>query len=296
MKGEKEMKKFLAIIITVTILFSVCTGVSAHNIGDVINNTMYSDIVASINDYNIASFNIDGYTAIVAEDLRNYGFNVEWVPEQKALYISRNYSTNNVLSTYIAPIVPASQVGMKANDVLYTDIVTYINGVQIPSYNIGGRTIIYFNDLASFGTISYNDSNKRLDLDISDGLNYKIGMPKKMAFVMPTGLGFTVNSAGGIQIRWMADNNTNKTINYYTTTYYMYNSVGDPAYYLGKNYFVCKTVGPVGIAETLIDYTGKYEGEVYDVPCSSVFLHTIDLEYSDGTKETIYYNQWGYRY
>lgn len=144
------------------------TSVYAYNIGDVINYTMYTDIVASINDYDIASFNIDGYTAVVAEDLRNYGFNVEWIPEQKALYISRNYSVNKVASTYRAPKISASQVGVKADNVLYTDIVTYINGVQIPSFNIGGRTIIYFNDLAAFGQVSYDNNTRKINVAISD--------------------------------------------------------------------------------------------------------------------------------
>lgn len=162
------MKKFLSVIICITIILSMITSVYAYNIGDVINYTMYTDIVASINDYDIASFNIDGYTAVVAEDLRNYGFNVEWVPEQKALYISRNYSVNKVVSTYRAPQISASQVGTKADNVLYTDIVTYINGVQIPSFNIGGRTIIYFNDLASFGQISYNNDIRKISLSIND--------------------------------------------------------------------------------------------------------------------------------
>lgn len=145
--------------------------------------------------------------------------------------------------------------------------------------------------------MSYRDSVRRIDLDISDGLNYKISPPVKYSSFFPAGLYFEKNSADGLQIRWTARNNTNKTIHYYTTTYFMFNAVGDFAYdRWGKNYFKRKTVGPVHNGEILIDWTDKYEVEVYDMSCSLVFLHTIDLEYSDGTCETIYYSHTGFGY
>lgn len=291
------MKKLISFAACIIMLIALATSPAyAYNIGDVINKTVYTDIIASINDYNIASYNIDGYTAIIAEDLVNYGFNVDWVGSERALYISRNTGTNTVTSTYIAPKITQSKIGTKANDVLYSDIKTYINGNLVTSYNIGGKTIIYFNDLAAFGEIRYTDSIRRLDLEISDGLNYKISPPTKYASVMPAGLYFEKNSADGLQVRWTAYNNSNKIINYYTTTYYMFNSVGDFAYdRWGKNYFTNKTIGPVDKGAMLIDFTGKYKAEVYDAPCSLLLLYTIDLEYSDGTSETIYYNHIGTR-
>ncbi|MBQ2942706.1 MAG: hypothetical protein IJD97_10805 [Clostridia bacterium] len=294
------MKKLFTLLLSVIILATgsvVCT--NANNYGAIINKTVYTDIIASINDYNIASFNIDGYTAVVAEDLRNYGFDVQWKPEERALYITRA-NTNSVASTYIAPEISQSQIGKKAFDVIATDIKTYINGNLVTSYNIGGQTIIYFNDLAVFGGISYSDATRRLDLDITDGLNYKISLPpaKSSIFTMLSdgALYFEMNSADGLQIRWSSKNNSNKTINYYTTTYYMFNAVGDFAYdRRGNNYFTQKTVGPVAPGEMILNFTGKYEGEVYDAPCRTVMLYTVKLEYSDGTSETIYYNQIGFR-
>lgn len=284
------MKKLVISLASIIMMLGIVTA----NASNITGKTVYTDIVASINDYNIASFNINGYTVVVAEDLRNYGFNVEWRPEERALYITRSNS-NIVNSTYIAPTISKSQVGMKAYDVLSTDIKTYINGNLVTSYNINGLTIIHFDDLAVFGQISYNNTTRRLDLDIRDGLNYKISAPYKFSEQFsPSGLYFKTNSAGGIQIRWYAYNNTNKIINYYTTTYYMFNSVGDFAYdRFGDNYFTCKTVGPVQLGGTLLDFTGKYEGEIYDVPCSTIMLYTIKLEYNDGTEETIYYEHLG---
>ena len=292
----KRFKKFSISLICVVCMLAIVMPVSAARVGDIIAKTVYTDIVASINDYNIASYNINDYTAVVAEDLRNYGFNVTWVPEERALYIERA-SSNVVTSTYIAPQISSNKIGKKAQDVLYTDIKTYINGAEVTSYNIGGNTIIYFDDLSVFGSVEYNDSRRRLDLSINDGLNYKISPPYKYSKFSPTGLYFKTNSVDGLQVRWTAYNNTNKTINYYTAKYYMFNSVWDLAYdRWGKNNFSIKTVGPVKPGETIINYTSEYEGEVYDAPVEYIVLYEIFVEYNDGTSETIYYNHIGQEY
>lgn len=289
----KKIRKLLAMLTLVVCSSALAVPVSAYKIGDVIGRALYTDIIASINDYNIASYNINNYTAVVAEDLRNYGFDVIWLDEERALYIDRA-ATNKVDSTYIAPAVPASLVGKKAQNVLYTDIKTYINGAEVTSYNINGKTIVFFEDLSVFGNIEYTEYNRRLDLGIDDGLNYKISAPFAYSKFSPSGLYFKMNSADGLQIRWNAYNNTNKTIKYYTTTYYMYNAVGDFAYdSWGKNYFTIKTIGPVYPGQEILDYTSEYKAEVYDAPVYHVQLYTIFLEYTDGTSETIYYNYFG---
>ena len=70
------MKKKFSLALVIVMILTCVINVSAARVGDVINKTVYTDIVAKINGHDIASFNIDGYTVIVAEDLRNYGFNV----------------------------------------------------------------------------------------------------------------------------------------------------------------------------------------------------------------------------
>lgn len=286
----KKIISLAALLVSVVTTAGIGTTVNASNI---VGKTVYTDIIASINDYNVESYNINGYTCVVAEDLRNYGFDVEWKQEEFALYITRA-NTNAVQATYIAPKISESRIGIKAHDLYRTDVKTYINGKQVTSYNINGKTIVHFDDLGVFGEINYNDTNRRLDIDI-DGLNYKISPPQKYDDQFsPSGLYFKTNSAGGIQVRWTAVNNTNKTINYYTTTYYMFNSVGDFAYdRWGKNSFKIKTVGPVAPGAIIMDYTGKYDAEVYDAPCYNIYLCTIELEYSDGTQETIFYDHVG---
>ena len=158
------MKKIIGLLLTFTLLTSCIISAGAANIGDVINKTVYTDIVAKINGYDIASYNIDGYTVVVAEDLRNYGFNVEWKGEERALYITVNPSQSTVTSTYVAPKVSTDMVGVKANDVLYTDIKTYMDGNLVTSYNIGGLTVISFNDLQRYGTVNYDNDARELSI------------------------------------------------------------------------------------------------------------------------------------
>ena len=153
-----------------------------------------------------------------------------------------------------------------------------------------------------FGSVAYDNRIRRLRLDIYDGLNYKISPPALIPgdnpSAIPNGLYFKLDSANGVRVRWSALNNTNKTINYFTTTYYMYNPVGDPAYDIvsGQSYFERRLVGPVYPGEWLVNFTGQNDlPEAYSSLCEAVVLDTIKLEYSDGTSETIYYGGYGER-
>ena len=222
------MKK---ILIRMFFMMAICINIVCINCyaDTVVGATVYTDIIASINDYNIESYNINGYTAVVAEDLNNYGFNVVWDGNSRTLSIKRS-GTNKVQSVYIAPEISEKMIGVKAHNIYESDIKVYINNNLINSYNIGGKTAINFDDLSAFGEVSYRDSIRRLDLDILDGLDYKISIPLVYGEFAPSGLYFKMNSADGLQIRWTAKNNTNKVINYYTTEYYMFNPVDDLAY------------------------------------------------------------------
>ena len=159
------IKKFIVFVsITLVTLFS-SVGAQANNIGDVIGHTLYTDIVVTIDGYDIAGFNMDGYTYIVAEDLRNLGFTVVWSESTRELNITKAIDST-MSPRYITPEIPNEYLGQPCHSVLYTDIVAYINGTLVQSYNIGGYTIIPFNELSCFGTVSYNDKARRLTLDL----------------------------------------------------------------------------------------------------------------------------------
>ena len=97
------------------------------------------------------------------------------------------------------------------------------------------------------------------------------------------------NSVGLVELNWTADNNSGKTIKYYTVTCYYYNAVGDPARndITGKTSYTVKYVGPVEPGGMLL------VGDIgYCDICSEVVVGEITLEYTDGTTDTGWY---GYR-
>lgn len=147
------MKKKISLILLVVTLLSCFYQVSAEKNGDVVNKALFTDIVAYINHYPIQSFNVDGYTTVVAEDLANYGFNVEWNEAERSLRVTSNDKAKEITPYGSVYKIPDYLVGIKAQNVLYTDIKTYINGQEVKSYNIGGKTIIYFEDLKPYGEV-----------------------------------------------------------------------------------------------------------------------------------------------
>lgn len=147
------------------------TSVSAK-IGDVIGYTTYTDIKAYINHYAIQSFNVDGYTVVVAEDLKKFGFSVEYNDADRSLRIERDPNvrtitrSDNEIPTETSPKL----LGKPAFEILETDIKTYVNGEEVKSYNIGGKTAINMNDLSAFGGVVFDQTYRVIKLWITDGL------------------------------------------------------------------------------------------------------------------------------
>lgn len=169
---KKSIKTIMCFMLCTFILLSINTFVSAAKVGAIVGKVVYSDIVARINEYDIASFNINGDTAIVVEDLRNYGCDVQWDAVNRTLNVTRA-NTSKVASTYTAPTVPKKLLGKKAYNILHSDIKTYVNGHLVPSYNIGGKTIINLASLVGrIGYIHWDEKNRVITLTIS-GLDRK---------------------------------------------------------------------------------------------------------------------------
>ncbi|VTR47383.1 Uncharacterised protein [Actinobacillus pleuropneumoniae] len=108
-------------------------------------------------------------------------------------------------------------------------------------------------------------------------------------FSDPREFRYSVNSANGITLTWLVDNLTGKTINYYTVKVSTFNPVGDPSYdeHSGKNSFNLQYVGPVIPGLEL----GVFELFTYQGALDSIRIDEVDLEYADGTKETVVYNR-----
>ena len=200
------MKKGMYIVLCIIMLCSIVVNVSAQQIGDVVGNTLYTDIVAKINGYDIESYNINGYTAVCAEDLRAFGYDVIWDQASRSLKITK--LANGTITSGFKHQAPASYLlGQKRYDVLYTDIKTYINGAEVTSYNINGRTIIYFNDLATFGTVGYDNNKREISLTTSDNVSGNNGgQSTAMAYYqgtnVPTFESVTGIKMGVLESRW----------------------------------------------------------------------------------------------
>lgn len=151
------MKKFLCIICVITIILTTSVGVFANSMicGEVLN----TDIKAYIDSKPIKSYNIAGWTAVMAEDLINYGFNVEWDAYKRTLSIDKSNLPNGATSSYQFE-ENTKPIGSHAFYVYKTDIKTFVAGNQVNAFNIGGWTIIYIDQLEVFGDVVW-DSEKR---------------------------------------------------------------------------------------------------------------------------------------
>lgn len=156
---QKKRLLFFIVCVVLCIQFSA---VSAQN-GDVVGTARYTDIVAYVNNRPIASYNVNGYTVIVAEELVHYGFLVEWNESDRFLWIVRNPEAETIEG--MSGVCSYGQHdGLKYADILETDIRTYVNGNQVTGFNIGGQTMIYLNSLTCVGVVKWNAEDRAAEL------------------------------------------------------------------------------------------------------------------------------------
>ena len=100
------------------------------------------------------------------------------------------------------------------------------------------------------------------------------------------------NSAGGLQYVMGMKYTGSKEIKYYTLHFSMYNSVDDPAYSdIGNDStFSVRTSGPIKPGECVVDIS-KESPRVYCNVIEKLSLDSIDLEYFDGTVDSIAINE-----
>lgn len=159
------MKKILNLFLCVAVLNSLLSTACFAKAGDVIGYAKYTDIAAYINHYPITSYNINDYTVVVAEDLQNYGFDVEWNGTDRTLSIKRNKWYEIKPSGQVYKY--SSKLGQNSYPYLETDIVTYVNSQRVDSFNIGGKTCIYLDALSSFGEVVWVPEIRALKLWIN---------------------------------------------------------------------------------------------------------------------------------
>ena len=166
---KRKPFNFLSVMLTMCMTLSALCTAKAQN-GDIAGYTRYTDIAAYINHFAIQSYNYNDTTYIVAEELRTFGFSVEWNGDDRTLNISRDSGSNSINQCSIPRAIPADMVGQNALPVLETDIKTYIDGELTDSGNIDGKTVIPFKALGQFGNVEYDDGIRAAKLWVEDGL------------------------------------------------------------------------------------------------------------------------------
>lgn len=83
------MKRLFAAALSAALLLSPALPASAAGTGQVVDWALYTDITAQINGHPLRSYNVNGSTAVVAEDLQGYGFQVLWDGEARTLSVER---------------------------------------------------------------------------------------------------------------------------------------------------------------------------------------------------------------
>ncbi len=165
------MKKIGISILLTAFLFILPAPASAVICGEVLT----TDITAYIDEQPIESYNINGYTYVFAEDLKDYGFDVAWDGNARTLSIERSRNAERGFLSMEKVNIKKSDVpfAKHAYDVYETDIQTFIGGKAVQAYNIDGKTLIFFEDLAEYGFCSYDNNTREIKLDMA-GFDAKI--------------------------------------------------------------------------------------------------------------------------
>lgn len=157
----KPRHSILLCVLLVAICAALTLTAAALRAGDVVDYVLSTEIRAYIDGMEIPAYNIGGKLGVVAEDLRGYGFSVIWNGETSTLSISRDAGAP--LSPVEVSPLSTEPVGTKILPVLYTEIVTDMDGTVVDSFNIDGRTIVYFSDLSVYGSYLY-DNDARMSM------------------------------------------------------------------------------------------------------------------------------------
>lgn len=157
------MKKIIAIFLTMIMLISSLTIVAQAKTGDVIGSALNTDIVVYINNYAIPSYAVNGQSVVVAEDLRNFGFDVIWNPNNRSLSISRNANTS-VVPMFVDK---SATSGSFFSSILETDISVWAGGKRLTSYALNGYTMIPAEELTMFGSVNWVPNERALKVQIN---------------------------------------------------------------------------------------------------------------------------------
>lgn len=190
------MKKFILILFTFIILSQ---SAYADN-GDVAGNIYYTDIQTILYYAPITSYNIGGKTVIDAEILNwHYGFDVYWLADQRTLDITDKGGVFVSLQAMAGETLEPfnGKPGDIAGKYYETDIKTYLNGKEIESYNIGGRTFIVAEEMEHCG-YQVDWKEDRRELMISKRMDFYVSNTE----LGPMNLMYDPTVSGPFSLEW----------------------------------------------------------------------------------------------
>ena len=121
---------------------------------------LFTDIVAKIDGHPLPTYIVDGNAVVAAEDLVGYGFTVRWNAAKRTLRITREAPPPEVWPDD-APALSGHEPGERFRRILQSGVRTYVDGTEVDSYNIGGKTLVCMKSLSVFGK-SVWDGNARV--------------------------------------------------------------------------------------------------------------------------------------
>lgn len=155
------LKRSLCFFLTLLLLLTLCPVTGAASAP---SYAAYSDVTVTVNGHPLRSYSVNCQTAVAVEDLSGYGFTVRWNGSARTIKVTRETPLPTVWPEY----TPATgqTPGEWAADICATNIKTYVNGKQVDSYNIGGRTLILFSSLSVFGPMVTDDAARTCELTL----------------------------------------------------------------------------------------------------------------------------------
>lgn len=198
--GVIEMKKLL---ILAGIIFTLFTASAHAASGDIAGKYYSTDIVTTLNGYEIDSINIGGQTLIKAEDMKYFSFFVNWDEGERKLFIDEvEHATNGTPPEIKKSNYPS---GMVLGDYYETDIITYLDGHEITAYNTGGITYIWAEQMRDFGyLVLWNEDARTLRITSPEraGYHYTIPLSYSNGPTYDETRGYEDMSDGAFSIRW----------------------------------------------------------------------------------------------
>lgn len=152
------MKKSVVAILALAAITIPVTA-QAKTIGTVLS----TDIGTVIDGAACKTYNVDGRTFVVAEDLQGYGFDIDYNDSARRLTVTQNPYSHRILLTADEVNIKKEDcpVGNRVMDILSSNITVTVEEKTVEGYNIDGRMVIPVRALEHCAYVEY-DNDKRL--------------------------------------------------------------------------------------------------------------------------------------